>query len=71
MQHWFSGALRSLTIWVNTVAGAVVLALPEVQSTLPDLAQYLPAEIYRWVALALVLSNLGLRIKTRTALNLK
>lgn len=61
-------AHRSLTIWFNSVAGAVVLALPVAQEQMPQLQDYLPANLYHYLMGALVLGNIILRFKTHSAL---
>lgn len=71
IKAWLSGAFKSVTVWFNTVVGTFVLVLPEIQAALPDMAQYLPSDLYRWLALGLVLSNLALRVKTRLPLTAK
>lgn len=71
LRNWFVGALRSLTIWVNSAFGIFIVALPDLQNTLPQLTAYLPPDVYKWLALGLVLSNVLLRAKTKYALSEK
>lgn len=71
IKMWFRGALKSATVWFNTVVGTFVLVLPDIQAAMPDLSQYLPADVYRWLAFGLVVSNLMLRVKTRLPLTAK
>lgn len=44
------------------------LALPEIvaalRETLPDLADYLPADLYRWLSLAVIAGGIYYRVKT-------
>lgn len=62
------GAIKSWTIWFNSVVAAFIMFLPEIQASLPQLAAYLPANVYKWLALAVLLTNLALRFKTTKAL---
>lgn len=55
-------ARRSFTVWLNAVllaaypfADAIIAAL---HANLPELAQYLPANVFRAVGLALVIYNI-------------
>ena len=56
--RWFKGAVKSWTIWLNSVAGTLILALPEIEQTLPSLTAYLPADYYKWISISVVVSNL-------------
>lgn len=69
--RWFKGAIKSWTIWLNSVAGTFILALPEIERTLPELAAYLPDNYYKWLAISVVVSNLVLRAKTNKSLGEK
>jgi len=69
--NWIKGALKSLTVWFNSLAGLLVVALPDIQNTLPQLATYLGPDIYKYLALGVVLSNIALRAKTTKALSEK
>ncbi len=59
---------KSLTIWFNSVMGAAVVFLPMAQEQLPQLQDYMPANLYRYAMGALVVGNIILRFKTTTAL---
>ncbi len=61
-------AHRSLTIWFNSAAGALVLALPVAQEQMPQLQDYLPANLYHCLMGVLVLGNSALRFRTTSAL---
>lgn len=60
--HHLRAARRSFTVWLNTLllaaypfADAIVAA---VRDNLPELGQYLPANVFRAVGLALVIYNI-------------
>lgn len=66
-------ARRSFTVWLNTLllaaypfADSIIAAL---RDNLPDLAPYLPANVFRAVGLALVIYNIvhGARAAAKTA----
>ncbi len=61
-------AHKSLTIWFNSLMGALVVGLPVAQDSLPQLQDYLPANLYHYLMGALVLGNILLRFKTSVAL---
>jgi len=62
------GAHKSLTIWFNSVGGALTLLLPLAQDQFPQLQEYLPANLYHYLMGAVVLGNIILRFKTTQAL---
>lgn len=66
--RWLKGAFNSLTMWFNSLAGLLIVALPDIQNTLPQLAAYLGPEVYKYLALIVVLSNVALRAKTSQSL---
>jgi cytochrome b561 len=59
-----SSAYKSWTIWFNGMLGVAVVALPAAQENLPQLQEYLPADVYHYLMGALVLGNMLLRFKT-------
>lgn len=65
---WFKGAVKSWTIWINSVAGTLIIALPEIESALPSLMAYLPGNYYKWLAVSVVVLNILLRAKTNKSL---
>jgi len=67
----FAKAHKSMTIWFNAVAGAVVVALPLAQEQLPQLQDYLPAGLYHYLMGGVVAGNIVLRFRTRSALAAK
>jgi len=71
VKQWVTGTLKSLTIWFNSIAASFIIFLPELQANLPQLMAYLPADVYKWLALTVVVSNMVLRFKTNSALNTK
>lgn len=66
--EYFLGKLRglkkSLTIWFNSVFAGVVLALPLLHDTFTQLQPYLPDNIYKVLAVVVIVGNLALRFKT-------
>ncbi len=64
MKDMIMGAVKSMTIWFNTAVAAFIFALPELQLALPQMAAYLPVDIYKWLALVVILSNIVLRFKS-------
>lgn len=65
---WLSGAVKSLTIWFNGTVLSVAIMLPDLQAVMPQLSQYLPENIYKYIAVASLIGNLLLRVKTNKAL---
>jgi len=65
------GAIKSLTIWFNTIMGIILAMLPTMLEQLPQLEAYIPPHIYRWLMLLVVVGNVLLRFKTSTALQNK
>lgn len=65
------GAWRSVTIWLNTLFLAAFPLVQMAHDSLPEVAQYLTPELYRWVGLAVVLANIALRFKTTSDLAAK
>lgn len=59
---------RSLTIWLNTVAGSVCLAIPIAQDNLPQIQEYIPHNIYQYIAGAIAFANFALRFRTKSDL---
>jgi len=47
----------SFTNQFNVVVGVLVTSLPEIAEQLPALEPYLPADLYRWAFLAVVVAN--------------
>lgn len=66
--EYFLGKMRGLkksaTIWFNSVFASVVLALPLLQDTFTQLQPYLPDNIYKVLAVVVIVGNLLLRFKT-------
>jgi hypothetical protein len=56
--------LRTVRAWVNTLLLALFPFADQIvaaaNDNLPALAPYLPANVYKWVGLALVLFNMGI-----------
>lgn len=72
MMKWrLQGAVRSMTIWVNSVFGAVVLGLPELQSAFPQMQPYVPDQFFKYAMGAVIAANIALRFKTNKDLAAK
>lgn len=69
------GAFRSVTIWVNGVFLAVFTYSDDivqgVQEHMPELAQYMPANVLKGLGLAVVIFNIYQRARTKASLELK
>ena len=72
MMNKFRGALRSATMWVN---GLFLAAYPfadqvvaGVRDNLPALAEYMPANAFKAVGLAVILFNIYQRTRTDKSL---
>jgi hypothetical protein len=63
---WLKGALKSWTIWLNSVATVLVVMLPEIET---QMQSSLSPEQYRTFGLIMLVVNIALRAKTNTALN--
>ncbi len=61
-------AHKSLTLWFNGIAAALIAALPLAQEQLPQLQDALPANFYHELMVVVVAGNILLRFKTRSAL---
>lgn len=62
------GGFKSLTIWANAVFTTVVVSLPLIQESIPALQEHLPGNVYKWLAVTVIVSNIILRIKTNKPL---
>lgn len=62
---------KSLTILFNMALGLVALYLPDLQASMPDLQEYLPADLYHKLMVVVVIGNVLLRFKTSSALEHK
>jgi len=72
MMNKLRGALRSATMWVN---GLFLAAYPfadqiiaGVRDNLPALAEYMPANVFKAVGLAVILFNIYQRTRTTKSL---
>jgi hypothetical protein len=68
MKEKLRGAWRSLTVWLNGVFLAALPIYEAVKDSLPEAQQYLPDNVYKWVGVAVVVVNLGLRFRTNSDL---
>jgi hypothetical protein len=71
MLDHFKGALKSWTIHFNLYMAALIEGLPLAKDGFPDLAPYLPDDIFKTGMMLLVVGNLLLRFKTKTCLSVK
>ncbi len=72
MIKWrLQGSIRSLTIWVNGLFGALLLGLPDLQASLPQLQSYVPADAFRYAMGVVIVANILLRFKTNKDLAAK
>lgn len=62
------GAARSKTVWFNSVAGTLLVALPEMKDALPALQEFITPQVYRWLIVVVVIGNIWLRAITTTSL---
>lgn len=66
-----AGALRSFTVWFNTVL-LVLLPIVEIaKETLPELEEFLTPGVYRTIGLVVVVANILLRFRTTQPLEMK
>lgn len=65
------GAMKSKTMWFNSLLIFAWGFLEVANDTLPILQQYLPEQIYKWVGLFVVVANMYLRTKTKISLGEK
>lgn len=61
-------AHKSLTIWFNGAMGVAVVGLPMAQDSMPQLQDYLSANLYHYAMGALIVGNIILRFKTTSSL---
>jgi hypothetical protein len=64
-------AHTSLTIWINGIVLAVLQALPYAQDVFHQLKEYVSPEFYKQAMVVLLVANLALRFKTKSALKSK
>lgn len=61
---WLKGSLKSLTIWFNGILLALLPLMEYLKDSLPQLQEWLGADLYRTVGLIVVIGNILLRYKT-------
>jgi len=59
---------RSWTIWVNGAILTILEAIPYAQDAFPQLEGYLSPEFYKQGMTALIVANIILRFKTKSAI---
>lgn len=66
------GCVKSWTIWFNSAWVLLLAWLPDIvmliQTELPAVQAYIPAELYKWLNATGIIGNLLLRFKTTKAL---
>ncbi len=62
---------RSLTIWFNSIIGALIVGLPQLQDSLPQLQGYIPEDAYRQLTTLVLIGNMLLRFRTNKPLEEK
>ncbi len=68
IKQWIMGSIKSCTMWLNGVIGVLIVALPSLQDSLPSISAYLPLNLYKYLSVGLVLTNILLRAKTKSSL---
>ena len=71
IKTWLSGAVKSVTMWFNSVFAVVATMITELPSILPELASVLPPDVYKYLLFLNILGNMALRVKTRLPLTAK
>lgn len=69
MKEWIKGAIKSWTIWFNSIMAFIFSYLDGIQAMLPQLQQFVPD--IKWIALFVILTNIALRVKTKDGLKEK
>lgn len=64
MLNALKGAWRSWTIHFNVWVGTLFGALPLAQETFPQLGPYIPANVFQYGMVVLIIGNFLLRFKT-------
>lgn len=59
------GLKKSLTAWFNAAFASIVLALPMLQDTFPQLQAYLPDNVYKVMIVIVIVGNFLIRFKTK------
>lgn len=67
MDH-LKNAWKSLTIWFNGLLAAFVAGAPVLQEQLPQLASYIPADVYKQCMFVAIIGNIMLRFRTSNSL---
>ena len=55
---------RSWTIWINGIFTVILLELPDLQSSFPQIQGYLPDNFYKYAMGFIIGANIILRFKT-------
>jgi len=62
---------KSRVVWFNSLAASVIVGLPFVADSIPQMQAFLPNDYYRWIGGIIVGANILLRFKTNKALDEK
>lgn len=65
------GCFKSLTIWFNGLLLAALPAADYLKASLPDIQQYINVDTFKTIGAAVVIVNILLRFRTKTALENK
>lgn len=68
LRAWLQGAAKSWTMRFNAAMGALLVGMPLLQESMPQLAPYIDPKTYKDAMLAVLVINILLRIRTKTAL---
>ena len=71
MRAKLKGAIKSLTIWFNSIAGTAAVALPYAKEQLPALQSYVPHDFFQYAMAAVIIGNIVIRFKTNSSLEQK
>lgn len=71
IKAWFRGAVKSVTMWFNSVFAVAATIITELPSALPELASVLPPDVYKYLLFLNILGNMALRVKTKLPLTAK
>lgn len=65
------GMRKSLTIWFNSLLLAGLPAFELAHDYMPELQDYLPDNVYKWMGIVVVVGNIMLRVRTTKPLSEK
>jgi len=62
---------KSWTMWFNAISGSLIVILPSLETSFPQLQDYLPHNLYQYAMAAIIVGNMVLRFKTVKPLEAK